>query len=349
MIAYWSRLRCDFKIFVIANIISICSLVTLFSISPDLFFNQTIKYLIALILLFLIYKVSPKFIIYFTEIFYFVCIFLLISNLFQVASIKRWMSFGSIYFQSSEFMKIALILMLSKFLRKRKMSTLNIFIASFLVFLPFLLILKQPNFGTSLIIFFVGFGMIWLAGLKKWILTFAFFVLLIGIPVTWNKLLPYQKTRIVAFLNPGSDPKGSSYQTIQSVIAIGSGGIFGSSATQNKLGFVPENHTDFLFSYFAEKNGLIFTLPFVFLVFSILLLCLQIAYQEYSNIRQFFACGMTLLIGCESVMNIGMNLGILPVTGVPLPFFSYGGSSLISFFICLGILMNFSKNVRMDL
>jgi len=324
-------------------LINIASLCALFSLDPMRVISQSMKLTVGLILIYFISKIYAETWFSLAEIGYFCTIILLMINLVGMGTIKRWTSIGGFFIQFSEFAKIAMLFMLAKFLAQNRLTMLNLIKAIFIVLIPSLLIFKQPNLGTTLIFLATGFSLIWVKGINKKVLLFAFVVAGAGVPIVWSKMLPYQKSRIVAFMDRNADPKGSSYQTIQSITAIGAGGIFGSNALHNKLGFVPENHTDFLFSCFAEHYGFILTTVLILLICATLLKLLNISIMMRDQRKKFFCIGFFLLWFVQVIMNIGMNIGILPVTGIVLPFFSYGGSSLLAFLIAIGIIVNFIK------
>lgn len=336
------------KVFIPALLLSFISLVLLFSISKTLFYSQIMKFIFLFLFFIFINFTSSVFWYEFASFFYIAILMVLGVNLAFSSGIKRWVSFAGFAMQFSEFAKLSLLLFLSKFLSKNKLNIMNFFKACFLIIIPFVFVFKQPDFGTSIIILFSGLAMIWLKGLNRVFLIFSSITSLGIIPYIWSKLLPYQKDRIFAFLNPELDKQGKSYQTIQSIIAVGSGGLLGSNALQNRLGFVPENHTDFIFSYCCEYGGFFLSSLVIFLIFYANYNLFLIFLDEKNLFKRFFIFGFMFIWSFESIMNIGMNLGLMPVTGVPLPFFSYGGSSLLTFCFMLGIFMNFMKE-KVDL
>ncbi len=323
--------------------VALCSLIILLSINISLFASQTIKLIASLGILYVISKISPETWFIFAEMIYLCTLFLLVINLLGMGTIKRWSSVGGLFLQVSEFAKISMILMLSKFLAINKLNWFSLSKASLIILIPAFLIFKQPNLGTTLIFLATGFTMIWIKGINKKVLICAIALAGCAAPVVWSKMLPYQKTRITSFMHKNADPRGSSYQTIQSIIAIGAGGFFGSKALHNKLGFVPENHTDFLFSCFAEHFGFIASLILICLLFALLIKLFDASSLISDQRKRFFCIGFMLLLFVQIFMNIGMNIGILPVTGVVLPFFSYGGNSMLSLFFGLAITINFIK------
>lgn len=328
--------------------INACSLIVLFSINPELFFSQAIKVIAGIVIVVFVSKVFSETWFALAETGYICSLVMLVINLLGMGTIKRWASIGGFFIQFSEFAKIAMILMLAKTLATNRLNWLNLIKASLIVLLPALLIFKQPNLGTTLIFLTTGFSMIWMKGINKRVIVGAIILGCIAAPIVWSKMLPYQQARITAFLHKDADPKGSSYQTIQSIIAIGAGGLFGSNALHNKLGFVPENHTDFLFSCFAEHFGFIATLGLVVLIFITIFNLFDAANMIMDLRKRFFCLGFMMLLFMQTFMNIGMNIGILPVTGVVLPFFSYGGSSLLALFCALAIALTFIKYYRVN-
>lgn len=259
---------------------------------------------------------------------------------------QRWIQIGSFSFQPSEFSKVFLIICLADFIDKRTewLEEFKDYVPIFLyILVPFVLVMKQPDLGTSLTFIAIFIGMIFICGFKwKWILscTVSFVALM---PVFWMILKDYQKNRIRVFLNPELDPYGSGYHVIQSKIAIGSGGLFGKGwleGTQSQLNFLPENHTDFIFAVAGEEFGFIGTLFIIILYLIIIWRGITIALNAADNFGTLLAVGVTSMFMFHILVNIGMTAGIMPVTGVPLPFLSYGVSSLTTNMMLIGILLN---------
>jgi rod shape determining protein RodA len=308
-----------------------------------LFITQFYKVFLALLLIYFISKTSDNTWFTMAKPLYFFSLILLMINLLGTNNINRWSNIGGVFIQFSEFAKVSMLLMLSKFLANNEMKPINLIKAICIILTPSILIFKQPNLGTALIFLTTGFSLIWVKGVNKKILYAGNIGACFFIIFLWSKLLPYQKARITAFINPQADPKGLSYQTLQSIIAIGSGGWFGSAALHNKLGFVPENHTDFLFSCFGEHYGFLGTLGLIILIALSLFKLFDIIHVITNKEKRFFCIGFLILWLMQIIMNIGMNIGLTPIAGVTLPFFSYGGSSLLAFSIALGIILNFIK------
>jgi rod shape determining protein RodA len=258
----------------------------------------------------------------------------------------RWVTILGINFQPSEFMKLILILTLVRYLssyRYEETGTKTIAGAFALTFIPVFLIIKQPDLGTALIFIPVLFVMVyvWSGRLKHIILT-----LLAGFaisPFLWMFLKGYQRERLLVFLNPNIDPLGAGYTIIQSKIAVGSGGIFGKGwleGTQSQLDFLPETHTDFIFSSIGEEWGLVGALVIIFLFLVIIWQGFIIAAGSKVLERRLLACGISTLLALHVIINIGMSIGLMPIVGLPLPFISYGGSHTVMFLIMIGILIN---------
>jgi rod shape determining protein RodA len=262
---------------------------------------------------------------------------------------QRWIKIGSISFQPSEFVKLSVILALAKFFHRpparKGYSLMDLWIPFVILLLPLVLILKQPDLGTAIIIFLIFFSIVLFVKIQ-WS---SLLILVMGgvgvLPVLWNFLKEYQKKRIITFFNPDLDPLGAGYHIIQSKIAVGSGGILGKgfmNGTQCKLGFLPEQQTDFIFSALTEEWGLVGSLFVVSLYFALILWGLRIAVQSKDRFGAIVAFGVASMIFWHVFINIGMVLGIMPVVGIPLPLLSYGGSFLVSTMIGVGLLLNVS-------
>ncbi len=260
---------------------------------------------------------------------------------------KSWIDLGPLSFQPSEIVKIGFILTFAKQLEKKE-SILNSFKGLsqlFLYFLPIIgLILLQPDFGTGLVFIFFTFFMLYAAGLNYKYILGIFTTGIVSIPILWLYYLkPYQKHRILVFLNPELDPLDKGYHVIQSKIAIGSGQLLGKGlfkGTQNNLGFIPERHTDFIFSIIGEEFGLIGSMVIIVLFLLLIMRCMYIAKISKDNYGKYITVGVMAMFLFHVLENIGMTIGIMPVTGIPLPFISYGGSSLLTNMIAIGLVLN---------
>lgn len=259
---------------------------------------------------------------------------------------QRWIQIGPISLQPSEFSKIIMIISLAALLEDKvgKLNTLHdlLPIAAF-VGVPFLLVLKQPDLGTSLVFIAIFLGMIFAAGVNLKLLGAIFGAGLLASPILWHFLKDYQKMRILVFLDPNVDPLGSGYHIIQSEIAIGSGQLFGKGlfeGTQSQLDFLPENHTDFIFAVVGEELGFVGA-AFLLIMYLILLWRgIKIARDASDTFGMLLAVGITSMLVFHVLVNIGMTMGIMPVTGIPLPLMSYGISSLTTNIMSIAILLN---------
>ncbi|WP_041862215.1 rod shape-determining protein RodA [Candidatus Kinetoplastidibacterium stringomonadis] len=329
------------------------------------FLGQFDHFLFSLFVMLLIALMPTYLLRNFSIPFYVLGIVLLLCVEFFGETVKgatRWLSLGFIRIQPSEILKIALPMMLSYFfdVQDKDHLTFKIFLIAILILIvPCLLILIQPDLGTALLVFGAGISVIYFAGLSFKIIfpIFLTFVLVISCllyyedvlckdGVSWIFLHDYQKNRICTLLNPSSDPLGRGFHTIQSIIAIGSGGLYGKGymlGTQTHLDFIPERSTDFIFAVFAEEFGL-YGCVFLLILYSLLIFRgLLISMQANSQFSRLLAGSITMMIFIYVFVNIGMVTGILPVVGVPLPFMSYGGSALLTMCVACGILMNIGK------
>lgn len=259
---------------------------------------------------------------------------------------RSWFSVGAFAVQPSEFAKIALILALAKYLSREdipRRTASYLGGALLLAAVPIALILKEPDLGTALVFIPVIFAMLLTAGARGVYLGGMLLAGIFSLPLGWMVLKPYQKLRIKVFINPQLDPLRSGYNAIQSMIAVGSGGLRGQGwlhGTQTHLRFLPERHTDFIFCVLAEEAGFTGCALVLALYAVIILIGLRIAEQARDEFGKLTAVGITVLLAAHVVINIGMTIGLLPITGLPLPLMSYGGSSLMSICICLGILQS---------
>ena len=277
---------------------------------------------------------------------------------------RRWLNIG-VVIQPSEIMKIAMPLMLAWYFQKREgiQKTWDYAVAGVILAIPVFLIARQPDLGTALLVFAAGMYVIILAGLPwKWILPFvilgAIGILLIIIfgnticahDVAWPFVHNYQKHRVCTLLDPSSDPLGKGFHTIQSMIAIGSGGFFGKGwfqGTQAHLEFIPEKHTDFVFAVFSEEFGLLGNLVLLALFFMLIKRGLAISASAPNLFTRLLGAAVTLIFFTYAFVNIGMVSGLLPVVGVPLPFISYGGTALVTLGFGAGILMSIHRHRRL--
>ena len=265
---------------------------------------------------------------------------------------QRWLNLGIIRFQPSELMKLAVPLLVAAYIAERPLppSFLRIAVCLAMIFIPSLLISKQPDLGTALLIVISGLLVIFLSGVSwKFIISFLISVAS-ALPVLWYVMHDYQKQRVLTFLNPESDPLGAGYHIIQSKIAIGSGGLSGRGwleGTQSNLAFLPERSTDFIFSVIGEEFGLIGVGMLLFLYLAVASRGLYIASQAQSSFARLLAGSISLTFLVGVIVNVGMVTGLLPVVGVPLPLISYGGTSMVTLLASFGILMSIHTHRRM--
>jgi rod shape determining protein RodA len=264
-----------------------------------------------------------------------------------------WFDLGGISFQPSDLVKIMLILILAKYLSRRHIEIANmkhLIITAIYCFIPFFLVFLQPDFGSAIIFLIIWFGMILISGLsKKHLLILAGGGLIIGVLLWGFVFKPYQKARIMNFLNPLSDIRGTGYNAYQSMIAVGSGQVIGKGVglgTQSRLNFLPEYETDFIFAAFAEEWGFIGSILVLMCYGIIFWRITRLAIAGTTNFESLYAVGIGIYFFSHTVINIGMNIGLLPVTGLTLPFMSYGGSHLIAECLALGILFALFKHKR---
>ena len=260
---------------------------------------------------------------------------------------QRWLNFYFMNLQPSELMKIGLILFLAKYYHRISIENINkikyLFIPIVALVAPVLLVIMQPDLGTSLLIAAGGIIVAWLAGVKAKFFTYATLIFITLLPIAISFLKPYQKARILTFLNPEKDPLGAGYQIIQSKIAIGSGGLFGKgflNGSQSYLDYLPEKHTDFIFTLFTEEFGF-FGSIFILLLYGIIIYrIIKIGNITRSNFGKLYCYSFATAFFVYVIVNMSMVLGLLPIVGSPLPIMSYGGSSMMAIMLGLGIAMS---------
>ena len=260
---------------------------------------------------------------------------------------KRWINFYFLNLQPSELMKIGLILFLAKYYHRIAIYDVNrikyLFLPIVALIAPVLLVIIQPDLGTSLLIAAGGVIVAWLAGVKIKFFAYLSIIFISLAPIAISFLKPYQKSRILTFFNPDRDPLGAGYQIIQSKIAIGSGGLFGKgflNGSQSYLDFLPEKHTDFIFTLFSEEFGFVGSLLILFIYSLIIYRIIVIGNITRSHFGKLYCYGFATSFFIYVAVNMGMVLGLLPIVGAPLPILSYGGSSMLSIMLGLGIAMS---------
>lgn len=266
---------------------------------------------------------------------------------------QSWLELGPIALQPADLVKLILVLVLAKYFSRRHVVIGNfkhIIVSAIYTFIPFMLIFFQPDFGSGLVLGSIWFGMILVSGInKKHLFTLIGLGLVAVLGVWMFVLAPYQKDRIVSFLHPLEDIQGAGYNAYQSTVAVGSGQLLGKGVgygTQSRLNFLPEYQTDFIFAAFAEEWGFIGSLIVLSLFGVIIWRILKMSTLGASNFEILFGIGVVIFFMAHILVNVGMNIGIMPVTGIPLPFMSYGGSHLLTECLALGILMSMARYAR---
>ena len=345
------RFHIDLPLLLGLLLISAASLVILYSAGgqdSELISRQAIRLGIAFFVLFILAQISPYHIQRWTPWLFAAGLMLLFSVLFFGESGKgaqRWLDLVFFRFQPSELMKLVVPMMVAWYLSEQSLPPrLSRIAYSFLiVFVPVLLIAKQPDLGTSLLVGSAGIFVIFLAGIS-WRLIFIFCSLVAAsAPLLWFTLHEYQKARVLTFINPENDPLGAGYHIIQSKIAIGSGGLYGKgwlNGTQSQLDFLPERSTDFIFAAFAEEFGLIGVILLLAVYFFVVLRGMYISAQAQDTFTRLLGGSITMTFFIYVFVNIGMVTGLLPVVGLPLPLVSYGGTSMVTLMASFGMLMS---------
>ncbi|MBT3549281.1 MAG: rod shape-determining protein RodA [Gammaproteobacteria bacterium] len=346
----------DAKLVIPIMIITLIGLVTIFSSSSgdlNLVLKQLTRIMIGIITMILIAQVNPDNLKLFAPILYLFTVFLLaLVLLFGVGNTAdRWLDLYIIRFQPSELMKILVPLMLATFYADKPLppKVTYILIAILIVLIPVFMIMRQPDLGTALLIGMSGAIAILLAGMSFRFFLAGVFSAASLIPILWLSMHQYQKQRVLTFFNPESDPMGSGYQLMQSKIALGSGGFFGKgffNGSQSKLGFVPERSTDFIFTAFGEEFGYLGVIILMSMYLFIALRGLSISIKATDNFGRILTGALSLTIFVYVLVNVGMVIGFLPVVGAPLPFMSYGGTSMVTLFATIGMIMSVKSHQR---
>ena len=281
---------------------------------------------------------------------YVFCVSLLVITLFfglMASGSRRWLDLYFLNLQPSEIMKIAIIVCFARYYHRMQTTEIQnykfILVPVILLIIPCYLVIQQPDLGTSILIAGSGIIIIWLAGLNIKYFVYSGLLLLVSLPFVISLLKPYQKSRILTFFNPERDPLGAGYQIIQSKIAIGSGGFFGKGylkGTQSYLEFLPEKHTDFIFTLFSEEFGFLGSIILLLLYILLIYRIISIGFYAKSFFSKLFCFGFASAIFLYIFVNISMVLGLLPIVGAPLPIMSYGGSSMLSIMLGLSIVMS---------
>lgn len=342
-----------------AGLITMKSLGDNAQIGGDYFFTRQIIWIaVAFIVFFALSFIDWRFLkkgevlMLFYSIFTFLFIFLVVFGK-ETKGAASWFNIFALSIEPIEPFKILLILILAKYFSRRHIDIArfkHIFISAIYVLIPGIFVLLQPDFGSTIIICLIWFGMIMVSGVKKKHLLIVFLTGAVVFSGSWFFVLePYQKDRITSFLNPLADIRGAGYNAYQSMIAVGSGQFAGKGigyGTQSRLEFLPEHQTDFIFAAFVEEWGFVGTI-FIFLFYGIVIWrILKNAMLGNGNFESFFGIGLAVFFMVHFFIHIGMNIGLLPITGTTLPFLSYGGSHMLTVFAGLGILMGMRRYRR---
>ncbi len=352
------RLHIDFPLFLAFLAIFMISLTAIYSASDsniDVVINQGIKILISISAMLVVAQFSPLSYARIGPLLYFLCLVLLILVLVIGETrngATRWLNIGITSFQPSELMKIAMPLMIARYIARGALppDVSSVALSITIVLIPSYLIMQEPDLGTSILIAFSGLVVIFLSGLKKRYLAIAFTLFLAYLPFMWSSIHPFQKKRVLSFLNPESDPLGSGYHLIQSKIAIGSGGLFGKgwfNSTQGQLDFLPERTTDFIFAILAEEFGFLGVSLLIGIYLFIIGRGIMIAINAQDLFSRLLASSISLTFFVYVFVNIAMTTGLLPVVGVPLPLISSGGTSMVTIMIGLGMLISVQTHRRL--
>ena len=354
-----SKIYFDQYLFISITILSIMGLLFLYSASQESFetiVKQSLFVVFGLILMFTLSQIEPDFYKNNALLFLIISIALILLTMVfgkEVNGAKRWLDLGFFTLQSSEIVKISLPVFLAAYLYNKPLpiSLLNTLISMVVIIIIVNLVRIQPDLGTSLVIFIAGLYILFLAGLSWRFIGASFTILILSIPFIWNNFLePFQRQRILTLLDPTSDPYGSGWNITQSKIAIGSGGIQGKgygSGSQAHLDFLPETETDFIFAVIAEEFGFIGVCILMVTFFFIILRCFYLAVNARDRFCRLTIGGLSLLFISTIFINLAMVVGIIPVVGMPLPFISKGGSSLLSFYIAFGIIISMATHKKL--
>lgn len=352
------RLRLDPVLLLALLVLAAVSAATLYSASDQqqaVVIRQMTRFGVALIGLVLIAQLGMHRLYLWTPSLYLIGLVMLVAVMFFGSTGKgaqRWLNLGLFSFQPSELMKIAMPMMIAFFFAERRLPPTvgNLAIAFILLLGPVLLIYQQPDLGTALLVGGSGLVVIFLAGLSWRAIILILTTLAALAPLVWHMMHDYQRSRVMTFIQPESDPLGAGYHIIQSKIALGSGGLYGKGwlqGTQTQLNFLPEQTTDFIFSVYGEEFGLLGVLGLFGIYLVIVLRGLFIAWNAQDTYSRLLAAGLSMNFFLVFFVNIGMVSGILPVVGVPLPLFSYGGSSMVTLMAGFGILMAIKSERRL--
>ena len=323
--------------------------VSLWSLAPSLYPNYLLIVLVSLVLFYLFSKIDFEVISAFSIFLYLGSLFLLITTLVIgriTRGTVRWIPLGGFSLQSSEVVRPFIYLFLANFLGGKNLTLKKMLRAVILMILPVFLILVQPSLGVSVITFIGFFGIVLASKVDKRLILILMFVFVSIIPILWRFLAPYQQARVETFLFPSNDPYGAGYNSIQSMITVGSGRFLGrglGKGIQTQLLFLPEKHTDFIFASISEEFGFLGSSILLTGIFMFLYVLIRVMEHARNPVARAYVAGIFLSLFAQIFIHIGMNMGILPITGLTLPLISAGGSSLIATMIGLGMVISAKK------
>lgn len=346
-----SAIRLEWDILALLLCLFGFSLAVIWSVNPDYFLSQLIFFIIGFILFFVFRSFSIESYKQFGIIFYILSIILLIFTLLSpdVRGSSRWIFIGEYRIQPSEIIKPFLVISYAGFLTSQRRGMVMNILKLLLILFPLILIFLQPDLGGSIIYFLFSFALIFANGLPILVIIITGLLGIIGSPLIWSILREYQRQRILNFISPENDPQGAGYNAIQAMIAVGSGKIFGQGlgrGSQSHLRFLPENHTDFAFASLVEEFGFIGSLLLLFFYGFLFYKLIKIAVEVKDKFSYLVVIGIFMQIFSQFFINIAMNIGLLPITGVTLPLISAGGSSILATMISLGIVFSFVKDKK---
>ena len=344
----------DYFLIIIVAIIGLMSVFSIYSTESGNFSFYTKNHLTRFLVFFFMFLVLSFVRVSFwyrqAYIFYILGILLLLLVIFfgiSASGSKRWINFFIMNLQPSELMKIAIIVCFARYYHRIQSSDIQsykyLLQPIILLLIPCYLVITQPDLGTAILIAGSGLAIIWLAGLNLKYFIYSGLILLVSLPFVISILKPYQKSRILTFFNPDRDPLGAGYQIIQSKIAIGSGGLLGKGflqGTQSYLEFLPEKHTDFIFTLFSEEFGFVGSMVLILLYALLIYRIIRIGFSSRSFFAKLYCFGFASALFLYIFVNIAMVVGLLPIVGAPLPIMSYGGSSMLSIMLGLSIVMS---------
>ncbi len=354
MAKYRSLRDLDWSLILIAVVICAVGILQIYSATrgtvwEQAWWKQAVWVAVGLLLMWIATSIDYHTLVGHAFVYYFLAIAGLVLVLLvgrTVSGGQRWLGYGPFYLQVSEFVKIVILLLVARYLtelRAGQLEVRDLVKLGGLVGLPMALVMRQPDLGTALTYLPILAAGVFLAGLRWKYITVILLAAAVLLPLSWLALQDYQKARLVSFLDPARDPRGSGYQTIQSKIAVGSGGMWGKGVargSQTQLRFLPVPHTDFIFSAFAEEHGFVGVVVLLGLYFVLLMQIVQNGQTAPDRAGVYVSMGIAALLLFHVLVNIGMVVGRMPVTGIPLPLMSYGGSNIWSTFLMLGLVNN---------